>query len=87
MRNVWLLKHKFPVTAVVRVKESGGSVTPELAGRVGEVTNIFHISNWVGVYFGGGPAYVTGKSWNVFFPEDLEVMEGYPRLFEDKVYD
>lgn len=66
--NTWLVQAKFPVGCKVKINKYNF----DFVGKIGEVTN-YDISNeWFGVYFGDGPKFIAGKSWNEFFEHELE---------------
>jgi hypothetical protein len=74
MFNIWLLRAKFPIGCKVKVVATGNSTMDYHVGKNGEVTNVDLTNEWIGVYFGNGPMWISGDSWNEFFESQLCVI-------------
>lgn len=72
------MQKDWPEGKLVRVLNKGLAIIPELVGKVGEITDVYPKTGWVGVYFGGGGRWIPGMTWNVFFEDQLEIVGDGP---------
>lgn len=69
----------------VRVVEVGeGPNMDAFVGKTGEVTNLHHDNEWIGVRFDDATSsdYIAGDSWNEFYDFQLKKIEALPLIDE-----